>query len=247
MTVDDVEENGNNILTREETIVLEQNKGPQAAEQERLNAGQLKYSNRFFVTDREDDVVMMHDGSSVNKAGFHMRFDLAFEPTFSTSLDTDEDGNPVTTVHIMCGNKIVGEFAYNNDVLNIDMDDPCITPYKANGMRITLPISDAEGGFEYELEVSNEWYTSFDDTDNILTRFETKRLENESGVKANDENNDPEGMDVERDEDGNITGMGFSMTGNNPDQEARNLNTLLNVFKNGGSFAPIDDILNKDK
>ena len=54
-----------------------------------------------------------------------------------------------------------------------------------------------------------------------------------------------EGMDIERDEDGNITGMGFSMTGNNPDQEAQNLNTLLNVFKNGGHFVPIDDITKK--
>jgi len=217
-------------------------KGAQTAEQERLSAGRLKYTNRFFVTDWEDDVVMMHDGARVNKAGFHMTFDLAFKPTFSTRLDTDEDGNPVTTVYIMCFNKIVGEFEYNNHVLKINTDDPCITPYGTHGMRITLPISDAEGEFEYKLEVSEEWYTSSDDLDNILTREETKRLENEIEAEneVEDEEDDwpaertrtatafpeeVEGMDIERDEDGNITGMGSS--------DPKNFAAILNMFKKG--------------
>jgi len=217
-------------------------KGEQAVEQERLSAGRLKYTNRFFVTDWEDDVVMMHDGARVGKAGFHMTFDIAFKPTFSTRLDTDEDGNPVTTVFIMCFNKVVGEFEYNSDILTINTDAPLITPFGANGMRITLPISDAEGGFEYKLEVNEDYYTSDDDPDNHLTREETKRLEDEFKAEEEVENEEDdwpaertrtatafpeevEGMDVERDEDGNITGMGSS--------DPKHFAAILDMFKKG--------------
>ena len=105
--------------------------------------------------------------------------------------------------------------------------------------------------FEYRLEVESIWTDGDDYPNDVIPRDMQTWLEDDNNDEDDeddeDDNDDPEGMDVERDEDGNVTGMGFSMTGNNPDQEAQNLNTLLNVFKNGGHFAPFDEIMEQAK
>ena len=212
------------------------------AELDRLFAAGLKYTNRFFVTDYEDDVVAKHDGARVAGGNLILDFDLTFNPEFSTRLDTDEEGNPITTVHIMCGNKIVGDFAYNNAKMRLNLKEVEIVDglnYDEKGMSLRIPISDGNGEFEHRLWVEQEHYSYDDDPNNVLTRAETIPLEGSDEDEYEDDGPNMETMDVERDEDGNITGIGSS--------DEKNIGTILNLFKQGAHFVPIDEILEKAK
>ena len=222
-------------------------KNARDANQQRLNDTGLYYRNRFFVTDSDGDVVCKSDGAQVTSKGLHLDFDYTFKPTFSTKLDADEMGNPTTTVYVMLGNKIVGDFVYRNDLMKVKIDEPTITDnlnYNDLGMRITLPIEMADGEpLDYRLDVDYGWMDWEDFQTDVLTREETIPLEDHLD-HLDDDDEDEDGpnmdtMDVERDEDGNITGMGSS--------DPQNLATILNIFKNGGHFAPIDEIMEQSK
>jgi len=213
------------------------------ADQGRLYDTGLIYTNRFFVTDSDGDAVCKSDGACATNKGLHLYFDYTFKPEFSTTLDSDAMGNPLTTVYIMYGNKIVGDFTYKNDKLKINTDDATIEDslnYNDLGMMITLPMEMLDGDpINYRIDVEQEYADWEDEKSNTLTREETIPLEDPMDHLDDEDDDSPnmETMDVERDEDGNITGMGSS--------DPQNLATILNIFKNGGHFAPIDEIINK--
>lgn len=217
--------------------------------QQRLNNTGLIYTNRFFVTDYEDDVLCKSDGAQVTSNGLHLDFDYTFKPEFNTRLDADEMGNPLTIVYVMCGNKIVGDFTYKNDKMKVKVDEHTITDnlnFNSLGMRITMPIEMADGEpLDYRLEVDQNWMDWEDGKADVLTREETIPMEDSmdhlDDEDEDEDKDDPnmETMDVERDEDGNITGMGSS--------DPQNLATILNLFKNGATFAPIDEMMEQAK
>lgn len=216
------------------------------AEQERLNAGNLEYTKRCKIYDEDGDVVDRMDAVRVHDGKLTLDFEIPFTPTITTSPTTSDDGEPQTLAYIMFGNKIVGMFKYDNTILTVKTDEMTFESdemYYGEGTRVFIPVTDGGDDFEYKLEVESIWSDSDEYPNDVVTR----EMLGFNDDDDDEDNDDPEGMDVERDEDGNVTGMGFSMTGANPDQEAQNLNTLLNVFKNGGHFAPIDEIMENAK
>jgi hypothetical protein len=223
-------------------------KKARGAEQDRFDEGNLEYDRRCFIIDEDGDVAHRMDTVDVSEGELMMDFEIPFTPTVTTSLTTDDEGEPKALVHIMFGNKVVGMFSYNNTKLTVktgDMRFESVEKAYGEGTRVMIPVSDGGEDFEYNLDVSSCWCDNRDYPNDVVTREMLGFDDDDNG--DDDDNNDPEGMDVERDEDGNVTGMGFSMTGNNPDQESQNMNTLLNVFKNGGHFAPIDEIMEDAK
>ena len=213
------------------------------ADQTRLYDTGLIYNNRFFVTDSDGDAVCKSDGACATSKGLHLYFDYTFKPEFRTSLDSDAMGNPLTTVYIMCGNKIVGDFTYKNDKLKINLDEHTIDDernWNGLGMMITMPMEMLDGNpIEYRIDVEQNYADWEDEKSNTLTREETIPMEDSMDHLDDEDDDSPnmETMDVERDEDGNITGMGSS--------DPQNLATILNLFKNGATFAPIDEIIKK--
>lgn len=220
----------------------------QRAEQERYNEGSLEYTKRCFIHDEDGDPVDRMDAVRIYDGKLTLDFEIPFTPTITTSPTTNDEGEPRTLAYVMFGNKIVGMFKYDNTKLTVKTDEMTFESdemYYGEGTRVFIPVTDGGEDFEYNLEVETNWADSDEYPNDHITRDMQTWLDKEED--NDDDNDDPEGMDVERDEDGNITGMGFSMTGANPDQETQNLNTLLNVFKNGGHFAPIDEIMEDAK
>jgi len=207
------------------------------AELERIWDGSLEYTRRCKIRDEDGDVVERTDAVRILKGRLTVDFEIPFKPTIVVQQASSEDGTESRKqVYIMFHDKIVGAFTYDDTKLTVKTDEMTYEyddMYYGEGTRVFIPVTDGGADFEHILEVDTDYADSDEHPNDIITR------DMQTWLDEDDDNDDLEGMDVERDEDGNITGIGSS--------DEKNIGTILNLFKQGAHFVSIDEIVEKAK